>query len=396
MKGVHDVRFHPLFLALALIPATAHAQAQCGGDFGAWKAAVEKDAASAGVGQRGIQALEQATFNPEVVRRDHAQGVFTQTFIEFSTRMESAYRLKHGEINLKKYASVFQRAEQQYGVPGPVIAAFWGLETDFGAVQGNFSTLDALATLAHDCRRPDLFRPQLIALLKLIDNGTVPADVRGAWAGEIGQTQMLPKDYLAQGVDGDGDGRVDLRGSAPDVIMTTAHFLQSLGWKAGEPWMEEVRVPDNLPWEQTGRENRLPISQWASWGVTDRNGGALDETKSPASLVLPMGRKGPAFLVFDNYDVYLKWNQSFVYTLTAAHLATRFAGAPAYDRRNPDPGLSPAEMRDLQLKLDAKGHDVGKVDGVLGSGTREAVRAMQKQLGLPVDGWPTRKLLDMM
>jgi peptidoglycan hydrolase-like protein with peptidoglycan-binding domain len=151
-----------------------------------------------------------------------------------------------------------------------------------------------------------------------------------------------------------------------------------------------------MPWEQTGRENRLPVAQWASWGVTGRGGGPLDATKSPASLVLPMGRHGPAFFVFDNYDVYLKWNQSFVYTLTAAHLATRFAGAPAYDRRNPDPGLSPAEMRELQKKLDQKGHDVGKIDGVLGTGTREAVRAEQKRLGLPVDGWPTRTLLDML
>jgi lytic murein transglycosylase len=383
-------------MALLLFPATAEAQQSCGGDFGAWKAAVEKEAAAEGVGERGIAALDQATFNAEVVRRDHAQGVFTQNFIEFSSRMESAYRLKHGEANLKKYAAVFQRAEQQFGVPGPVIAAFWALETDFGAVQGDFSTLDALATLAHDCRRPDLFRPQLVALLKLIDNGTVPADVRGAWAGEIGQTQMLPKDYLAQGTDGDGDGRVDLRASAADVIMTTGHFLQSLGWKAGEPWMEEVRVPENLPWDKTGRESKLPISQWASWGVTDRGGGALDNTRSPASLVLPMGRKGPAFLVFENYDVYLKWNQSFVYTLTAAHLATRLAGAPPYDKRNPEPGLSSGEMRQLQTKLDARGHDVGKVDGVLGSGTREAVRAMQKDLGLPVDGWPTRTLLDML
>jgi len=194
-------------------------------------------------------------------------------------------------------------------------------------------------------------------------------------------------------VDGDGDGRVDLRTSAPDVIMTTAHFLQSLGWKAGEPWMEEVRIPDQMPWEKTGRETRLPISQWAAWGVTDRGGGALDQTKSPASLVLPMGRSGPAFLVFENYDVYLKWNQSFIYTLTAAHLATRFAGAPAYDKRDPDPGLSPAQMRELQAKLDAKGHDVGGIDGVLGSGTRAAVRAMQQELGFPVDGWPTAKLL---
>jgi hypothetical protein len=158
--------------------------------------------------------------------------------------------------------------------------------------------------------------------------------------------------------------------------------------------MEEVRVPAELPWEKTGRENKLPISQWAAWGVTDGDGGALDATQSPASLVLPMGKDGPAFLVFDNYDVYLKWNQSFVYTLTAAHLATRLAGAPAYDRRDPEPGLSPAEMRQLQTRLDAKGHDVGKVDGVLGSGTREAVRTMQKELGLPVDGWPTQALLD--
>ncbi len=383
-------------LALAVLASPARASEQCGGDFGAWKSAVRADAATQGVGDRGLSALGDATLNPEVVRRDHAQGVFTQNFIEFSSRMESAYRLKHGAINLKKYADVFARAKQQFGVPGPVIAAFWALETDFGAVQGNFSTLDALATLAHDCRRPDLFRPQLISLLKLIDKGTVPADVRGAWAGEIGQTQILPTDYLAQGQDGDGDGRVDLRGSAPDVIMTTASFLKSLGWKAGEPWMEEVRVPDQMPWEKTGRETRLPLSQWAAWGVTDRRGGALDTTKSPASLVLPMGRKGPAFLVFENYDVYLEWNHSFVYTLTAAHLATRFAGAPAYDRGNPEPGLAPGEMRELQRKLDAKGHDVGKVDGVLGSGTREAVRAEQKELGLPVDGWPTQKLLGML
>jgi lytic murein transglycosylase len=383
-------------LALAFSSAPAFAAPPCGGDVDAWKAGIRSEAAAQGVGERGLAALDEARIDMNVVARDRAQGVFTQDFIEFSSRMESGYRLKHGAINLKKYADVFARAEQQFGVPGPVIAAFWALETDFGAVQGDFSTLNALTTLAHDCRRPDLFRPQLISLLKLIDDGTLPADVKGAWAGEIGQTQILPTDYLAQGRDGDGDGRIDLRGSAADVIMTTASFLHSLGWKAGEPWMEEVRVPDQMPWEKTGREERLPISQWAEWGVTDRKGGPLDTTKSPASLVLPMGRYGPAFLVFDNYDVYLKWNQSFVYTLTAAHLATRFAGAPAYDRRNPEPGLSPAEMRQLQQKLDAKGHDVGKIDGVLGLGTREAVRAEQKDLGMPVDGWPTRALLDML
>jgi hypothetical protein len=137
----------------------------------------------------------------------------------------------------------------------------------------------------------------------------------------------------------------------------------------------------------------LPIGQWAAWGVTDRDGGALDQTRSPASLVLPMGRKGPAFLVFDNYDVYLKWNQSFVYTLTAAHLATRFAGAPAYDKRNPEPGLSPGEMRELQQKLQAKGYDVGKIDGVIGQQTRAAIKDMQQKFGLPADSYPSPELL---
>src|SRR5690606_19805297 len=184
---------------------------------------------------------------------------------------------------------------------------------DFGAVQGDFSTLDALTTLAFDCRRPELFRPELIALLRLIDQGTVSADVTGAWAGEIGQLQMLPSDYLRLGVDGDGDGRVDLKGSAPDAILTAANKLRALGWKPGQPWMDEVEVPENLPWDQTGRVSKLPRAQWAAWGVRLRGGSALPADELPAALVLPMGYKGPAFLVYDNYDTYLQWNKSLVY-----------------------------------------------------------------------------------
>jgi lytic murein transglycosylase len=365
----------------------------CGGDFDAWKKGFEAEAGQQGIGPKGQQALDAAQIDPNVIKRDRAQGVFAQTFVEFSSRMVNAYRLKQGAANLKKYADVFQRAEAEFGVPPPVVAAFWALETDFGAVQGDFRTLDALATLSHDCRRPELFRPQLMALLKLIDLGTIPADVKGAWAGEIGQTQILPKDYLEKGIDGDGDGEVDLRGSAPDVIMTTANFVKQLGWRPGEPWLEEVRVPDDLDWEQTGRSNRLPMSQWSAWGVTDRDGTSLKDVGVPGGVVLPMGRNGPAFMAYPNYDVYLEWNQSFVYTLTAAHLADRLAGSPAYNPCNPDPALSVAEMKELQSLLESRGYDVGKIDGVLGSGTRDAVRAEQKRLGLPVDGWPTAELL---
>ncbi len=378
-----------LFLA-ATGPAWAQ---QCGGDFATWREALAAQAMGQSVGERGLAALSGARNDAEVLRMDRAQGVFAQDFIEFSSRMVNDYRLKHGAANLKKHAAVFERAEREYGVPGPVIAAFWALETDFGAVQGDFSTLNALATLAHDCRRPELFRPQLMSLLTLIDRGTLPADVKGAWAGEIGQVQILPSDYLEKGVDGDGDGRVDLRASPPDVIMTAANMLRSLGWRSGEPWMLEVQVPETMPWEETGRVNRLPIAQWSDWGVTGRAREPLDPALPPAGLVLPMGRKGPAFLLFPNFDIYLEWNKSMTYTLTAAYLATRLAGAPAYDRRNPEPGLSVEEMKRLQEKLASKGHDVGGIDGVLGMGTREAVRQEQMRLGFAVDGWPTRSLL---
>ncbi|OQM77335.1 lytic murein transglycosylase [Manganibacter manganicus] len=379
-----------LFTAAGTVSAMAQ---ECGGDFQAWKQGVAAEARAAGVGEKGLAALAAATIDDKVLARDRAQGVFTQTFIEFSSRMISAYRLKHGDANLKKYADVFSRAEQEFGVQPPVVAAFWALETDFGAVQGDFHTLTALVTLAHDCRRPELFRRQLVPLLTLIDRGVVPADVEGAWAGEIGQTQMLPVDYLHDGVDGDGDGQVDLRNSAPDVIMTTAKKLQVMGWKPEQPWVVEVRVPDQMPWDQTGRDNKLPLAQWSQWGVTQRDGAPLEDNGLKAGLVLPMGRKGPAFLAFDNYDVYLEWNKSATYALTAAVLATRLAGAPAYDRRDPDPGFSAERMKALQTRLEAKGYDVGSVDGILGNNTREAIRQEQKRLGLPVDGWPTAELL---
>lgn len=381
-----------LSLTLTLVAGQSSAQT-CGGDFAAWKAVIRAEAVTAGVGATGLAALDGASIDEKVLQRDRAQGVFTQTFIEFSGRMISDYRLKHGAANLKKYADVFQRADQQFGVQPAIVAAFWALETDFGAVQGDFNTLNALVTLAHDCRRPELFRKQVVPLLTLIDRGELPADSRGAWAGEIGQTQMLPSDLLKLGQDGDGDGKVDVRNDPADVILTTAAKIQNRGWKRDQPWIEEVRVPDEMPWEETGRTNKLPLTKWATWGVTRPDGSALADNGLAAGLVLPMGRRGPAFLTYDNYDVYLEWNQSATYTLTAANLAARLAGAPAFDKRNPEPGLAFEDMKRLQEKLQSMGYDVGKVDGILGANTREAVRTEQRRLGLPIDGWPTQALL---
>jgi lytic murein transglycosylase len=380
-------------LAAVLAMASPVLAQECGGSFSQWKSQIEQEAIAAGVGQRGLQALANARVDDRVLQRDRGQRFFTQTFIEVTGRLISNDRLQRGRQLLQQHADLFQRAEREYGVPGAVITAFWALETDFGAVQGDFNTLNAIVTLAHDCRRPELFRRHVVPLLQLIDRGDLPADVQGAWAGEIGQTQMLPADILELGVDGDGNGSVDIRRSVPDVILTTANKIRHRGWRAGEPWMEEVRIPADIPWEETGRSNRLPISQWSDWGVTRNDGSPLDAGRPDAGLALPQGHRGPAFLLYPNFDVYLEWNQSFIYTLTAGHLANRLAGAPAFDRRSPEAGLDRDQMMQLQRRLESLGYDVGGIDGILGVMTREAVRQEQQRLGLPMDGWPTPALL---
>ena len=384
-----------VFASLLATPALAQAPA-CGGNFAQFLEGVKAEAVAKGVSPDVAQkALRSAQIDRKVLSRDRAQGVFRQTFLEFSKRSVSGNRMQIGAKKMKQYADTFARAEADYGVPAAVITAFWGLETDFGAVQGDFNTMNALATLAHDCRRPELFRPQLIAAIEMVGHGDLdPLSTTGAWAGEIGQVQMLPRDIIAYGVDGDGDGHVMLKKSSPDAIMTAARFIQALGWRAGEPWLAEVSLPSGpFPLEKSGLGQGMKLSDWIAAGVTFRNGAPTSQDL-PADLLFPQGRHGPAFLAFPNFSIYLEWNQSFIYTTSAAYFATRLAGAKPYDAGNPGDGLGDAAMKLLQQKLAARGHDVGKIDGILGGGTRAAVRAEQLRLGLPADGWPDQTLLD--
>jgi lytic murein transglycosylase len=363
--------------------------------FDAWLQGMKRDAAAAGVSRNTIaRVLDGVAYDPAIIRRDRSQGVFAQSFLEFSGRMVSNYRLKHGAEYLEKYRSAFNRIEKEYGVPGPVIVAFWGLETDFGANIGKSPIIGALATLAYDCRRPDVFHDQLIAALKIVDRGDLsPDEMVGAWAGELGQTQFLPTHYLEFGVDFDGDGRVDLRKSALDVLASTANLLKNHGWKPGEPWIEEVSVPRELPWREADLTIKHPRSQWAKWGVTLRGDRTLPADAKPASLLLPMGRHGPAFLAYENFDVYTQWNQSMVYATTAAYFATRLAGAPPYSKGNGNaPAYGLQETRELQERLTRLGYDVGKIDGVLGAQTRSAIREAQIKFGLPADAYPSEEL----
>ncbi len=344
-------------VALSAFPAFAQA-CRNPANFDPWLAEFRREAAAAGISQNTLAAAAPyLSYDVNIIAKDRGQRVFSQTFLEFSDRMVAKYRLDQGAKRIQQLAATFQRIENQYGVPAAPIVSFWGLETDFGANIGNLPTLRALATLAFDCRRPQLFRPQLLAALKVIQRGDLtPEQMVGPFAGELGQLQFLPAHYFDHGVDFDGDGRRDLLKSAPDALGSAGNFMKHLGWRKGEPWLQEVRVPENLPWDQADLAIKHPRSQWARWGVTYPGGRPLAADAMPASLVLPMGRFGPAFLAYANFDVFIGWNQSLVYATTAAYFATRLAGAPAVGRGNaPVPAFSYEQMRELQTNSAASG-----------------------------------------
>jgi lytic murein transglycosylase len=365
--------------------------------FGTWLAGFKQEAAAEGISQATINdALGGITFDPGVISRDRRQSFFSQTFTDFYGKLATNNRLQNGIRHVRKYNDIFQRAEKDYGVPPQVIAGFWALESDFGAGLGKLPILRSLTTLAYDCRRGELFRAELKAALKIIDRGDLrPEEMIGSWAGELGQTQFLPRHYFDYAVDYDGDGRRDLMRDIPDIIGSSANFVASLGWRRGEPWLEQVRVPANLPWDQADLAIQHPRSKWIAWGVKSMDSNVVPDNDLPVSLMLPMGRNGPAFLAYPNFQVYLKWNQSLTYATTAAHLGARIGGAAALSRGNGEPirSLSYEETKRLQQLLAKRGFDVGQIDGKIGAGTRAAVKQVQIKLGQPADSYPTPELL---
>jgi lytic murein transglycosylase len=398
--AIRRMRGASALMAVTLLglPTAALAQANCRntGSFEAWLADFKKEAQAKGISQSAMAAASPyLVLDQRIINIDRGQRFFAQNFIEISDKMLAGGRLPQGAAAIKKHEALFAREEKEFGVPASVISAFWGLESDFGAGQGKDQAIKSLVTLAYDCRRPDMFRGHLLDALRLIDRGDLRADeMIGSWAGELGQTQMMPSEYMAHAIDYDGDGKRNLIRSVPDVIGSTGKYLVHLGWKRGEPWLQEVHVPSNLPWKEADLSVQHPRSQWASWGVTRADGKALPADKMPASVVLPVGRFGPAFLAYDNFQAYLKWNQSLNYSLTAGYYANRLDGAPPMNKGGGNvPKISFEETRELQQILEKRGYDVGRVDGVLGLKSRVAIRDTQIKFGLPADGWPTAELL---
>lgn len=387
-------------MLLGAVPAAADVrQANCTntGSFDAWMKGFHREAQASGVSPRTISAaLDGITLDPGVIARDRKQTFFTQSFSDFAGKLATENRRKSSLNQIAKNKATFDRVEKEYGVPPAVLTAFWALESDFGAGMGKLSVLRSLATLAYDCRRGEFFRVELMEALRIIDKGDLdPADMIGSWAGELGQTQFLPSHYNTHAIDYDGDGRRDLFRSIPDIIASSAKFVVHLGWRRGEPWLEEVRVPAELPWDQADLAILHPRSKWAAWGVTRANGTPLPNDGTEASLLLMMGRNGPAFLAYQNFRAYTEWNKSLNYATTAAYLATRIDGAPPMSRgRAPVDVLDEKSVRELQQLLTRSGYDVGEVDGRLGAATRAAVKLAQQKFKLPADSYPTMELIE--
>ena len=364
--------------------------------FQSWLARFKKKAAAAGIRPRTINAvLDGMSIDRKVLARDRRQGFFAQSFWSFQGKLATQNRVVSGQKKIRQHKAAFERAKREYGVPASVITGFWALESDFGAGMGKFPIMPALVTLAYDCRRQVMFEEELKAALQIIDRGDMrPNEMIGSWAGEIGQTQFLPTRFLDHAIDYDNDGHIDLFRDDIDVIGSTANYMHHLGWRPNEPWLEEVVITGDLPWEKADLAIKIPRSQWRKWGITYRNGRPVPDDKMPASLLLPMGRNGPAFLAYPNFDIYTEWNNSLTYATTAAYLATRIDGAPLMSKgRGFVPELSTEQTKDLQRLLVQRGYDVGKVDGIVGEKTRAAVKEMQLKLGMPADSYPTPELL---
>jgi lytic murein transglycosylase len=385
-------------VALVLAVATPALAATCENteSFDRWLVAFKKDAISQGISPQLIAAASPSlTLDQAVLKRDRGQHVFSLSFIKFSDRLISRNRMQNGAKHLKEHAALFAKIERDYGVPPQVLTAFWGLESDFSANFGKFNILRSLTTLAYDCRRADFFRSQLIDALRIVQRGDQRVeDMQGDWAGEFGGMQVTASDYLKNAVDYDGDGRRDIIRSTPDMLATAANFLKNLGWERGQPWLQEVRVPAEMKWEEADLNIQHPRSQWAAWGVKAAHG-KLPADGLQASLLLPMGRFGPAFLAYPNFKAFLGWNSAMVYSTTVAYFATRLAGAPPVYRGSPDiVTLDANQMSELQRLLTRHGYDVGEIDGKFGNLTRAAVKQAQIKAGMPADSYPTVELIE--
>lgn len=380
----------------AATPAPA-AAAQQSVSFAEWLAALRTEALSQGIRPQTFdRAFQRVKLSDRVVELDSAQPEFTRQVWQYLDSAVNEKRVQDGRQKLQEHAALLSRITRRTGVPGEVLVAFWGVESDFGKSTGNFSVIDALTTLAFEGRRAAYFRSELLAALRILESGDIPPErMSGSWAGAMGQTQFMPTVFLRNAVDEDGDGHRDIWGSMPDVLASTAKFVLANGWRPGETWGQEVRLPDGFAYDQAELSITKPLSEWRRLGVRPLDGSELDGDGSAAILVLA-GHRGPAFLVRDNFRAIMRYNPSTSYSLAVALLADRMTGKPGVRGSWPreEQALSRDERIDLQQRLAALGMEPGAADGIVGANTRNAVRRFQASVGEIPDGFATKALLE--
>ena len=350
---------------------------------------VRKTATEQGVSKSTIdKAFFELTPRPSAIASDKAQAEFNQNFWHYVNKRVNKVRLNNGKDTLKNNASLLSKTSEKYGVPAYVIVAFLGLESNYGNYMGSESLIRSLATLAYDKRRSKFFTRELIAVLKLMDKKTIPFDATGSWAGAMGAVQFMPTNVIAYGVDANNDGKVDLWNEKADIYASAANFLNKLGWKKGEKWGREALIPKNFDYQLTGLDNEKTVNEWAALGVRRGNNSNLPKSNFKASLIVPMGHRGPAFLVYRNFDAIMGWNRSILYALSVAYLSDRLNGNAKLSAKTIDePLLSKEDIMQIQNTLNLLGYDTGTPDGMAGSKTRKATRQFQSDIGLTADGY---------
>lgn len=334
------------------------------------------------------------TPDPKVIEYDRNQAEFTLNFWRYLTSRVSDTRLEKGKIKLRENQLLLDKAHQKYGVLPSILVAFWGLETNYGKNVGKMNLVRSLATLSFDFRRRDFFTSELLALLKLIDDGKLPYDAEGSWAGAMGNTQFMPSNVAAYGIDADQNGKLDLWGSKADIFHSSANFLKRIGWHKGEKWGREVTIPADFNFALASLKIKKSVKQWQDLGVRNTQGGDLPNSSLEASLILPMGFEGPAFLVYRNFHAILRWNRSILYAISVGHLSDKLLNNQTLIAKPvTEPSLNRADVTFIQTKLNSLGFNTGKPDGISGPKTRNATREFQQSNNLPVDGYVGYKLL---
>ncbi|SDA97490.1 membrane-bound lytic murein transglycosylase B [Pseudomonas sp. NFACC15-1] len=368
--------------------------------FAEWQAGFRKEALAAGIrADLFDRAFVGVSPDMSVIKADRSQPEFTRPVWEYLDGALSPLRVNKGKSLIQQNAQVLQSIEQRYGVDREALVAVWGMESNFGQFQGSKSVINSLATLAYEGRRPGFAHAQLIAALQILQQGDItPEKMLGSWAGAMGQTQFIPTTYNTHAVDFDGDGRRDIWGSSTDALASTAHYLQSSGWQRGQPWGFEVNLAEGFDYTLADGTIRKPVSEWIRLGVSEYGGLPIapDDRQLSASLLLPAGHRGPAFLIFDNFRAILKYNNSSSYALAVGLLSKRFTdGGLIYGQwPKEDLPLSRSERIELQTLLGKHNYDAGNPDGIIGANTRKAIRSAQQSFGWPADGYPTQQLLE--